>query len=290
MDSFIRNNQYLVLSTLYLAAALLVLGYSLGYTMLESGAQNLGMAARHLNAETKSLAKNLKRNEEVKVDVAEVIKSIPAFLEHINMLAQADNVIIRQLTPDRDDKLKYHIEIWVDYPTFLRFTANLESLNVSITDMEIRPFLTAKTPPVHAISFNITPKNNAEPLKGDRLRDLKQAVAREGKRNPFIRLVKLPGEEGPLFIDLTWVHKLSLITRADDKLMAVIDNNDYAIGDKFTSVEGEVAVKEVSKRRVIFVKKTDKGEQQYLMKFRKKKGRKRRESDRRRRGGQRQRR
>jgi hypothetical protein len=290
VDAFIRNNQQLVLSTLFLAVALLALGYSLGYTVLESSAANLQIAARHLKSETKLLAKNVERNVEAKEEVAKAIDSIPAFLEHINMLAQADKVIIRELTPDQDDKLKYRIEVWIDYPTFLRFTANLESLNVSISDMEIRPFLTSKTPPVHAITFNITPKNNAEPLQGERLQKLKQAVARQGKRNPFIRLVKVPGEEGPLFIDLTWVHKLSLITRVDEKLMAVIDNNDYAIGDKFTSVEGDITVQEVSKRRVTFVRKTDKGKQQYLMKFRKKKGRKRGESDRRRRGGKQRRR
>jgi hypothetical protein len=134
------------------------------------------------------------------------------------------------------------------------------------------------------VTFNITPKNNAAPLNSQRLRDLQAAVAEQGKRNPFIRKVSLPGEEGPLFINLTWVHKLALITRQGQRLIALIDGHDYTIGDKFKSVEGDIKVEEITKGRVIFTKKTQKGTQQYVMKFRKKKGRKR---GKRKRGGRR---
>jgi hypothetical protein len=198
-------------------------------------------------------------------------------------------VIIRELIPDSQNKLQYSIEIWVDYPTFLRFTASMERLNVSISDMEIRPYNLSKTPPIHIVKFNITPKNNAEPLKSERLKNLQLAVAEQGKRNPFIRKVSLPGEQGPLFIDLTWVHKLELITRQGDKLIALVDGHDYAAGDTFHGVEGDITLKEIAKGRAIFTKKTDKGTQQYVMKFRKKKGRSAR-GQRQRRGGRQRRR
>ncbi len=273
MDAFIRNNQGLVLSTLYFAAALIVLGYAMGYSMLKVEAADLNIAANHLQVETAKLRTDIRQLTADREEVETAIDSIPAFLQHINTLAQLHKVIIRELLPDAENKLQYSMEIWVDYPTFLRFTASLESLNVSISDMEIRPYNLSKTPPVHIVTFNITPKNNAAPLKSERLERLQTAVAEQGKRNPFIRKVSLPGEEGPLFIDLTWVHKLSLITRQGEKLVALIDGHDFAVGDKFSSVEGEITLSEITKGRVTFTKKTEKGAQKYVMKFRKKKGR-----------------
>ena len=273
MDAFIRNNQALVLSTLYIGLSLLILGYAMGYSMLKVETADLGMAAAHFSAETRKLRAEKSKSTVKKDKETTVIASVPAFLEHINTLAQLHNVIIRELVPDSQNKLQYSIEMWVDYPTFLRFTASMESLNVSISDMAIRPYNLSKTPPIHIVKFNITPKNNAEPLESKRLKNLQLAVAEQGKRNPFIRKVSLPGEEGPLFINLTWVHKLELIARQGDKLVALIDGHNFALGDVFTSVEGNITLTEIIKGRVIFTKKTDKDTQQYVMKFRRSKGR-----------------
>ena len=57
-----------------------------------------------------------------------------------------------------------------------------------------------------------------------------------------------------------------------DKLVALIDNHDYAIGETFKSVEGSITLQEITKKRIIFAKETDQGTQKYVMKFRKKKG------------------
>ena len=272
MEAFIRNNQTLILSTLYLALSLLVLGYAMGYSVLKVETADLAVARKHIWTETNKLREKLKNQNVKKEKVVAAIDSIPAFLQHINSLAQLHKVIIRELTPDSQNKLKYRIEIWVDYPTFLRFTASMENLNVSISDLEIRPYNLSKTPPIHVVTFYITPKDNAAPLKSERLENLLVAVAEQGKRNPFIRKVSLPGQDGPLFIDLTWVHKLSMITRQGGKQIALIDNQDYAIGETFKSVEGAITLREISKKQIIFAKKTEQGTQKYVMKFRKKKG------------------
>ena len=272
MDAFIRNNQTLILSTLYLAISLLVLGYAMGYSVLKVETADLSLAKSHLWTETNKIRKNIEGLTVKNKKVVAAIDSMPAFLEHINSLAQLHKVIIRELVPDSQNKLKYGIEIWVDYLTFLRFTASMENLNVSISDLEIRPFNLSKTPPIHVVKFYITPKNNAAPLKSERLENLLVAVAQQGKRNPFIRKVSLPGQQGPLFIDLTWVHKLSMITRQGDKQVALIDNHDYAIGETFKSVEGAITLQEITKKQIIFDKQTEKGTQKYVMKFRKKKG------------------
>lgn len=281
MDAFIRNNQALVYSTLYLALSLLAVGYAMGYSMFKVETADLRVATTYLSTENNKLKQEITELTKSKKEEATAIDSIPAFLKHINALAQLHKVIIRELVPNAENRLQYSIEIWVDYPTFLRFTASLEGLNVSISDMEIRPYNLSITPPQHIVTFNIRPKNNAAPLKSERLRILQMAVAEQGKRNPFIRKVALPGEEGPLFIDLTWVHKLSLITRQGEKLVALIDGHDYAAGDSFKSVEGDIVLHEITKGRITFAKKTDKGTQKYVMKFRKARGRRSRSQNRR---------
>ena len=272
MDAFIRNNQKLIISTLFLAFGLLVLGYAMGYSVLKVETADLLIAKSHLSAETTKLRKKITDLNVKTKKVVAAIDSMPAFLQHINSLAQLHKVIIRELLPDTKNKLKYRIEIWVDYPSFLRFTASLENLNVSISDLEIRPYNIAKTPPIHVVRFFITPKNNAAPLKSERLENLIKAVGEQGKRNPFIRKVALPGQEGPLFIDLTWVHKLSMITRQDNKQVALIDGYEYAVGETFKSVEGPIVLRSITKKQVLFAKKTEQGTQKYVMKFRKKKG------------------
>ena len=140
MDAFIRNNQTLILSTLYLALSLLALGYAMGYSVLKVETADLFIAKAHLSAETNKLRKKVAGLAVKNKKVVAAIDSMPAFLEHINSLAQLHKVIIRELVPDTQDKLKYRIEIWVDYPTFLRFTASMENLNVSISDLEIFGF------------------------------------------------------------------------------------------------------------------------------------------------------
>ncbi len=127
MDAFIRNNQALILSTLYLAFSLLVLGYAMGYSVLKVETADLVIAKGHLSAETINLRKKVTGLAVKNKKVVAAIDSMPAFLEHINSLAQLHKVIIRELVPDTQDKLKYRIEIWVDYPTFLRFTASMEN-------------------------------------------------------------------------------------------------------------------------------------------------------------------
>jgi hypothetical protein len=278
LDSYIRNNLSLILSTLYFCTALLLMGYSLGYSVLSANAADLRAAANLLGAETVALGKEIKKEEVQKEEDVQAIKSIPDFLRRINDLARENKVIIRELVPDKTDKLKYQIIMWLDYPTFLRFTASLESLNVSISDMEIRPYNLAKTPPVHLITFNITPKNDAKELDIDeRYQRMHEGVAESGKRNPFIRLVALPGEGERLAIDLTYVHKLALISRVGGKLLANIDGNNYAEGETFNSADGMLTVMKVESRRVTLVKKSKAGSretvQEYVLKFRRKRER-----------------
>jgi hypothetical protein len=87
VDAFIRNNQALVLSTLYMGLSLLILGYAMGYSMLKVETADLGLASAHLSAETRKLRAEITRLTVAKDEEVMAIDSIPAFLEHINTLA-----------------------------------------------------------------------------------------------------------------------------------------------------------------------------------------------------------
>ena len=49
-------------------------------------------------------------------------------------------------------------------------------------------------------------------------------------------------------------------------------NVEYAVGETFKSGEGPIVLRSITKKQVLFAKKTEQGTQKYVMKFRKKKG------------------
>lgn len=279
METFIREHQSFVMSAFFLAFSLGILAYSLGYTDLQVRSADLEIITKHLGDKTTNLEKKT-RDLQVSEEAESVaIRSIPDFLERINSIAQSSNVIIRKLIPDDNDKLKYHIEIFVDYYTFLKFSSALETLNVNIHDLEVRPYKSTSTPPIHFITFSLTPKNDAVPLTGERLSKLRKLVAERDKRNPFQRFAPYPdrGKNVPKFaIELTWVHKLRLISRVAGKPRATIDGTEYGVGDPFKSVEGELTIKSISGTRVDLTKKTKNGVQDYFIKFQRRGKKKRR--------------
>lgn len=273
MDAFIRKNLSLVLSTLYLAVALVVLGYSVLYTSRQVDIADLQIATAYLNDENKRLEEELKTQTKEGEEFEEGIRSIPTFLSRINTLADDTDVIIDRFSPDHKDKLKFNIQIKADYNTFLRFASSLENLNVTIHDMQVRPYdyrtcrQSSCEPPKHLISFAITPKNDAEKLKGERLSRLKEMVAEKGKRNPFQRFAYTEESGVITDIDLTWVHKLTGISSFGDTSYATIDGIDYTVGDALSGMK----ITEVRSTRVHLTRETEDGTQTYLLRFRKKK-------------------
>ena len=269
MDEFIRKNLSLVLSTLYLVAALIVLGYSVLYTGRQADIADLRMATTYLNDENTRLEEELKTQEKEGEELEEGIRSIPVFLSAINKLADDTDVIIDRLEPDNKDKLKFNIQIKADYFTFLRFASSLENLDVTILDMQVRPYdyRERDKPPKHLISFAITPKNDAEELTSERLSKLKEMVKEPDKRNPFQRFAYTEETGVITDIDLTWVHKLTGISSFGSTSYATIDGIDYTVGDAMGGME----ITEVRSTRVHLSRKTEDGTQTYLLMFRKKK-------------------
>ena len=266
MDAFVRNNLSLVLSTVYLLVFCAVAAYATVYIPKTTAIADLKIANRLATAENRELGKWLTSHRKADETIEARINSIPAFLKNINQLANTTNVIIRKLAPDDRDKLKFSLEMFSDYYTFVKFTSRLKSLNVTVHDLEVRPYNDTKTPPIHLIKFTITPTDDAAPMSSSRLRVLANQVNQKNKRNPFQRYAARTGP-AKACIDQTWVFRLSGIGTINNKAIATIGSVDYTVGDKIADMK----IRSIGANRVELRKKTENGTECHILKFREKK-------------------
>jgi hypothetical protein len=271
MDAFVRNNVSLVLSTVYLLICCAAAAYATVYIPKSAAIEDLKIANQLAEKENRALATWLRSQKKVDETIEARINSIPAFLQNINSLANTTNVIIRKLAPDERNKLKFYLEMFSDYYTFVKFTSQLESLSVTIHDLEVRPYNDTKTPPVHLIKFTITPTDDAAPLSSERLRLLANQVDQKNKRNPFQRYAARTGP-AKACIDQTWVFRLSGIGTVNNIAVATIGSVDYKVGDRIA----DMTIRSIKAGRVELQKKTENGTECHLLKFRKKKKARRR--------------
>lgn len=260
----------LVLSTAYLLVCCAVAAYAILYIPKSAAIADLKVATRLAEKENLTLQRWVKSQKKADETMEAKINSIPAFLQNINMLANTSNVIIRKLAPDDRDKLKFYLEMFSDYYTFVKFTSRLESLNVTINDLEVRPYNDTRTPPVHLIRFTITPTDDAAPLSSSRLRILASQVNQKNKRNPFQRYAARTGPARAC-IDQTWVFRLSGIGTINGTPVATISSVDYKEGDKIA----DMTIRRIRAGRVELQKKTENGTECHILKFREKKKRQR---------------
>ena len=267
MDAFIRKYQSFIVSLCFLVVGVTALVYSAVINPLKVQQDSIRVLASKLSEENQSLARV---EQEMKARAAKAaqsddgIQSLPDFLRRINAISNQTNVIIRELTPSRDGNIKFNIKITTDFYTFLRFIMRLESLNVAINDMQIRPYDPTKKPPQQAIEFSITPRHDAEPLESERIRTLRVAVEAPDRRNPFQRFAFDPTKQVAMEVDLTWIYRLSGIGRSGDEMVATIDNKDFRKGDRLENMD----VSAIRSDRVELTRKTDHGTDRYILKFR----------------------
>jgi hypothetical protein len=268
MDAFVRNNLTLVLSTLYLLVCCAIAAYATLYIPKTTAIADLKIANQLAATENRMLQKWLNSQKKADEKIEARINSIPAFLQNINKLANTTNVIIRKLAPDDHNKLKFYLEMFSDYYTFVRFTSQLESLNVTIHDLEVRPYNDTKTPPIHLIKFSITPTDDAAPMSSNRLHVLASQVGQKNKRNPFQRYAARTGP-AKACIDQTWVFKLSGIGTINGRSVATISSVDYKVGDTVA----DMTIQSIKANRVELRKNTENGTECHILKFRQKKKR-----------------
>lgn len=264
MDQFIKNYQTFIISCFFLVAGMLAAGYSLLYQPLIINSAKASQLSRTIQNETKANKEFLEGSKGVATSSEE---QIVTFLTNINKLAENNEVIIRKLVADPEIELMYNLEIIVDYYTFLKFSADLESLDVEIESLELHPYNPGAQPPEHFISFAIIQRNNASEISTDRLDTMKQLARAENLRNPFQRFAKTSDTSG-LKIDLTWVYKFAGVGKVAGAYYATIDSTDYEVGD---ILDGKV-VSFIQKDRVLLndigFTPPSSADSQYVLKFR----------------------
>lgn len=269
MEQFFAKNKTFVLSLVFMTAGITLFGWSNFVTTSRLATEDARLISSTLAADEARLNSQLEEIERRKAEAGQSasagITSLPAFLERINEIAQTTRVIIDELMPSKDEQLKFSIKIRADYFTYLRFAAKLESLNVSIHDLQVRPFDPRVTPPIHAIEFSITPRNDAAPLGGERLARMRDQVEEKNKRNPFQRFAFNEANKEVLKqIELTWIHKLTGIGMSGGKRTATINGKDYAVDDELDGMK----VTAIETDRLVLKKTTPDGVTEYLLKRR----------------------
>ncbi|MFN3075838.1 MAG: hypothetical protein ABT940_02950 [Alphaproteobacteria bacterium] len=265
MDALIRRHLLLFASAVYVVGAVLAAGYTVLYYPKQ---QQIARAMKFSSLMEQENTKMSKIKEARKAKSSSIgIRSLPEFLERINNIAKDTDVILTKLVPREGNRMAFDLQIAVDYFTFLKFAQRLESLDVTIHDIQIHPYDVSHSPPVHAITFSMTPRNDAEPLSGERLSRLAKQVTEENKRNPFQRFVYNPGVGVRKEIDLTWIYKLSGIGSVGGVRMATIDSREYEVGNKFK----DMTIARIDADTVNLTKSTPNGVEKFVIRFRKSK-------------------
>ncbi|CAK0755918.1 conserved hypothetical protein [Gammaproteobacteria bacterium] len=273
MNEFMRIHRVLVVSTLYVVASLLFFGYTVIYLNRQVTIADLKQINTYLTAEHAALEKRLAVLTKNQKEGSVAIHSISGFLNRINTIARKNDIIIRKLVPDSQDHIKFTIEILVDYYKFLHFAGDLESLDITISDLQVHPYSMGemdkdnkyKSLPQHVITFTLTPRNDAEPLTGERLAALDRMIEQKEKRNPFQRFAfDAKQRVVNTSVDLTWIYRLTGTGKDQNGFYATIDHKDYYEGH---TLDGK-KIDKIQPDRVLLVEETANGKQNYVLKFR----------------------
>ncbi|HRQ79543.1 MAG TPA: hypothetical protein PKZ97_00330 [Azospirillaceae bacterium] len=267
MDEFVRKYQGFILSSLYLVLALLALGYATLISPREIAQESAVKLAAMLNSEIASLKKEQQVREETKKQPSVGVRSLPAFLEHINNTARETDIIIKELIPGKDGDLKFVLKVTSDYFKFLKLAAKLEKLNLTINDLQVRPYKMMANPPEHVIEFSLTPRGDAEPLSSGRFSNLDELVSSQSKRNPFQRFA-FNSETKAISrdIDLTWIYHMTSVGKSGGKEVTTIDGAEYFVGGRLK--QGHV-ITAITGEEVRLEQKTDNGLETSFIRFRK---------------------
>lgn len=279
MEQFLQDNRSLVVSTLFMVMGLMAAGYSIFYTRTEAMIADIQVATSNIQGKTQAIQGRIaeiqalnaaQSKEDVVEEIRGSIKYPPNFLFRINEIAHNNDVIIRSLEPTTIGGLKFNMEVITDYFTFIRFTSQLESLDIVLDDLRVEHFDERKTPPLHFITFSLIPRNDAEPLSSKRIEMLKQWVAQRDRRNPFQRFAFDPNRaKARPVVDLTPLYKLSGIGRTPDgQRYATINNANYHEGD---ALDGRIITK-IEPSHILLEKDGKEGIDKFILKFRRSAG------------------
>ena len=268
MDAFVRKYQGFIVSLFFALGGIAALVYSAVISPAQVVQADMAQLVTIIQAENTNLSTIKKKAEDKeKTGNDRGIEKLPDFLRHINAIANATSVYVDELEPSQSGDIKFTIKLKTDFRTFIKFIQQLESLDVTINDMQIHPYdPTKKEMPVHFITFTITPRHNADEIHGDRITALQSAIAAKELRNPFQRFAYDPNKKAAVMkIDLTWEYKLSGIGQIGTSRIATIDSKDYSIGE---FLGGDKKIDAVEADHVELSRPNGNVVDQYILKFR----------------------
>jgi hypothetical protein len=196
-------------------------------------------------------------------DVEVELEIVPALLKRINDTCKAPEVIIRTLNPAKNNPFRFELNFIADYFDFLEVLSEFEKLNITIHQINIRPYEIKDTKPKHIINLDIEAIDGGEKLSKEDIEFLSTELFKKNKRDPFQRFAKI-GKKIKRLVDLTWMYKLSGIGKIDGKFVATIDRRVYYEGSSFKDMK----ISKITGSKVLLHKNGTNGRVNYILKFR----------------------
>ncbi|MEO5378009.1 MAG: hypothetical protein H7832_09555 [Magnetococcus sp. DMHC-6] len=248
---------------LFFISALCLAGYTLFYNPLASNhlrlfryiqmLQKENQQYRTQNKDTLSHTPSEKENH-----------YLPTFLFRIHTIAEKNGISLKKFIPDNKNPNQYNLEFISDYLALLRFTADMESLDLELEDIQIHSFEKIQSQPLLMVTFVIRPNGMAQPLSGKRLEKLQQRVLESNHRNPFQQaIVDDKNSISANITDISASYKLSGIGVEGGIPYATINHKNYREGESIAGMK----IINIQKNKVYLEKRSHAGIEQFLLQF-----------------------
>lgn len=160
-------------------------------------------------------------------DEGRVATTVPALIEQVGDLANANGVLVKTIAAIPDSQTSLALHCAAPFPAITSFMTALENVGAAISELELtRPKAeSADIEAVFIVYAHGTPPG--APKMSDEL-----MAERAGHRNPFARQALVAaGAAAEGLVDVSNRYTLMAITSLGLERQATINNRDYEIGD-----------------------------------------------------------
>ena len=161
------------------------------------------------------------------------LNSVPKILKALNNTCKSSDVIIRKLTPFKDNPFKFTLKIEVHYFKFLTILSEFEKLNIVIENIALDEYETTLDNPKKAITLVVKVIGDVAKIKDETKEVLEKIISTGITKNPFQTNILDENNLVVRAINLTYIHVLSSVGVYDTPPSATIDNRSYHVGSKF---------------------------------------------------------
>jgi len=257
-----------ILTTIVLIASAIFLFFNAYYQPLMRYQNDIVKLSKYYEQQKVKLQKDIAKQQEKDTLKDNTLNSVPKILKAINNTCKDSDIIIRKLSPFKDNPFKFELHIITTYFKFIKILSEFEKLNISIENINLDEYETSLDNPKKVITLIIKVTGKVDDTQKKVKEKLEEIIANNSSKNPF--QTNMLDEKGVVVraINLTYIYTLSSVTPIKGDPFATIDNRDYHIGDKFLD---KGVVKKIENGKVRIFKKLDNGtKQEYFIGFRRK--------------------